>query len=395
MNRATSHLTTWEGVLFQDAFRLWLDSRVSISKATRHGYKKNYLRLAPHFAAQPMGAITYADLDSYRQLRLTQCGPNSINKELNMLSQIMRKAGLWEPIARWYERLPQPKSEIGIALEPEEEAHLFQTAAQNPRWAVVFCAALLCRNAALCPNELRQLTLGNIDRQNFAWVRIKRGFKNGFRKRTNPCNVDAAFALQILYERARKKGCRLDTDYLLFGRGPHPDRPMCSWYSAWHSLRAEAGKLFPRLRTMRFYDNRHTFCTRMLENPMIPYNAIEAMMGHRIASDTKRFYDHVRDASLRHAADSIASGHPELRRKPPQPARPNETGFSGVSQHEKRPGGPTYYRARITVNGRRVHLGDFPTAEEAAKVHDQAAALIPKLLELPDHVPPRRLRALA
>lgn len=45
----------------------------------------------------------------------------------------------------------------------------------------------------------------------------------------------------------------------------------------------------------------------------------------------------------------------------------NDTGFKGVSRSGKR------YRAGITTKGRKLRLGSFDTAEEAAKAYDEAA----------------------
>lgn len=48
----------------------------------------------------------------------------------------------------------------------------------------------------------------------------------------------------------------------------------------------------------------------------------------------------------------------------------NRTGYRGVYEHSW---GGTYF-AQITADGRREHLGSFPTAEAAAQAYDQAAA---------------------
>jgi hypothetical protein len=80
---------------------------------------------------------------------------------------------------------------------------------------------------------------------------------------------------------------------------------------------------------MRFYDNRHTACTRLLENPAVPYNTVEHMMGHEVNSKTKRIYDHVRNVMLFAASESLASGHCEQRTEtvavPPQPSQWKES----------------------------------------------------------------------
>lgn len=296
-------------VPFARAFDLWLHSRVSIAPATRHDYTKNFQRMESFFGPLPLGQITIEHIDQYRAIRHRTSGPNRINKEMNMLQQIMTKAGLWEPIARWYERLPQPRSDIGIALEPEEEEHLFAVAATRKRWLVAYCASLISRNTCACPGELRMLQLKNIDSKTFRWIRIIAGTKNHFRIRTVNCNRDAAWALEQLYQRAQRKGAILPHHYLLPRTKPFdPEQPQRGWWKAWHSLRRQAATRFPRLRYVRLYDCRHTACTRLLENAQVPYSAIEHFMGHRLDSETKRIYEHIRNDTLENAARAICSG---------------------------------------------------------------------------------------
>ncbi len=300
--------TAFAQLPFSDAFNLWLSSRVRIAPGTRRDYQNDFHRLSPFLGHVRLREITIDHINRYRADRAQKAGPNRINKELNLLSQIMRRAGVWAPIADWYEPLPLPRSR-GIALEPKEEAHLFRLAASRSRWIVAYCCSLIARNTCACPGELRALTLADFDTKNCTWIRITKGTKNNFRVRSLFCNQDAQWALRTLYVRALKKGAHLPQHYLLPHRGPDVHRPMYGWHKAWSALRAEAANKFPRLARLRFYDCRHTACTRMLENPEIPYGAIEAMMGHAINSQTKQLYFHIRNETLEKAARALSSGH--------------------------------------------------------------------------------------
>lgn len=302
-------MENYRAMSFGQAFDLWIASRVSLSAASVADYRKNFKRMQSFFAPLSLGDISIEHINQYRAERQKASGPNRINKELNMLQQIMTKAGLWEPLGRWYERLPQPKSEVGIALSPEEEAHLFLVASQKPRWRVAYLASLLSRNTSAGPGEIRMLTLGNIDTEKFSWIYIAAGLKNRFRRRKIDCNEDARWALRQLYERAQKRGAESPSHYLLPARGPDPAKPQLEWHKAWHSLRKQAAKKFPRLAKVRLYDMRHTIGTRLLENPFIPYNVIEAVLGHRVDSETKRVYDHLRYGAIAEAVAKVGSGH--------------------------------------------------------------------------------------
>ena len=314
-------MPNWSGVRFSEAFRVWIESRVSISLATRHGYHKDYKRLAPFFADLRLGDIGIEEINAYRKLRLQKCGANSINKELNVVQQIMSRAGLWEDIAPWYERLAQAEYEGGIALTAGEEAHLFSVAATNGRWSAAYLSSLLMRNTGMSFGELRMLTLANFDTHEFQWIRIKKGWKNKFRIRTIPCNKDAAWALSALYRKARRAGCYLPGHFVLPGRGPTPEIPLRRFpYSAWYTLRKAAGAKpgMERLQKVKPYDMRRTVITNLLENPSVNYNVIEAFAGHQVDSTTKRIYDYIRSDNLKRAADMVCSDlslrkHPEAQ----------------------------------------------------------------------------------
>lgn len=295
-----------------EAFALWLASRVSIAPKTRHCYRNHFKVLSAFFGERPIDSLTFSDLHEFRQARLLVCGSNAINKETDLLKRVMKAFDCWDRVARFYERLPKSAPQVGIALEPEEEAHLFSVAAAEERWRVAYLCSLLSRNTGAGPGELRHLTLGNIDTKDFAWIRVVRGVKNRFRVRTVPCEGDARWALEALYRRARSLGAKDAEHYLLpFRRRNHGkfefDKPMTHWHKQWYELRREAGKKYPRIRTLRIYDMRHTFETNLLENPQVPYNVIERLMGHAIDSDMRRVYDHIRDRALQQAVQQVAT----------------------------------------------------------------------------------------
>lgn len=271
-------------------------------------------------------------------------GASRINHEINcVLRQVLSRAGAWSEIAKHYEPLPVPKNGPGIALTPEEESHLFLIAKSRPRWMLAYCCSLLSRCTTAGPGEIRHLRIGDV-RPEARVILVEEGTKNDFRKRPLPLNSDALFAVEWLLDRYRqlidKFGITESSDHYLLphradvrGGRMDPERPMGSWKRAFYALRAEAGKKYPRLTTVRRYDFRHTACTLMLEDSSVSYSTIEKLMGHKIGSRTKQRYDHIRDATLRMAVEILNSGHsvtvksdvqteaPSGPRKPVQPSR--------------------------------------------------------------------------
>lgn len=308
---------------FSEACEYWLNGRRSISATTKLDYENCIKPLKRFFGDMPLSNIHIGMLQAYQDERRKTVGPIRINRELGVvLAGVLDRAGLWEPIKRFYDPLPLSRKKRGIAMEPEEERHLWRTAAGNSRWSVIYYCALLARNTCLGTSELRLLRLSCIDQKEYQWLRVEEFVKNDYRPRTLKCNSDASWALQKLAERAASMGAYLPEHYLLphradtGKRGADPTRPQASFQWAWRRLRAEAAKTYPNLAKLRFYDNRHTACTRLMENPDIPYNAIEHYMGHEINSRTKRIYDHIRDVTLKSASEALGSGHCEPQNEP-------------------------------------------------------------------------------
>jgi integrase len=258
----------------------------------------------------------YAKSKLGESIELATDGASIINHEIScVLQQVLKRAGLWTPIGKFYEPLPLPKGGPGIALSAEEERHLFQVAQSRPRWLVAYCCSLLSRNTTAGPGEIRHLRVRSVDLRARA-IAIEEGVKNDYRIRTLPLNDAAYTVADMLLCRYRElmsaNGIPESGDHYLLphradrrGDRPDPYRPIGSWKKAFYSLRAEAGKKYPRIATLRRYDFRHTACTLMLEDATVPYAAIERLMGHRLGSKTKARYNHIRDGSLRAAVDAI------------------------------------------------------------------------------------------
>lgn len=321
--RTNMRAAAFGSLQFAEACEYWLNGRRSISPNTRLDYQNCIKPLTRFFGNTKLEDIHIGMLQSYQDERGKTVGPIRINRELGcVLAGILDRAGLWDQIKRFYEPLPLSKKKRGIAMEPEEEQHLWRVAAGNPRWSVIYYCALLARNTCLGTKELRMLRLSCIDQKEYKWLRVEEFIKNEFRERTLKCNPDGAWALQRLAERAATLGAYMPEHFLLphraekGRRGADPTRPQASFQWAWRRLRSEVAKKYPHLARVRFYDNRHTACTRLMENPDIPYNAIEHYMGHEINSRTKRIYDHIRDVTLKSASEALGSGHCEVSSKP-------------------------------------------------------------------------------
>lgn len=353
--------------LFPEAAQLWLRGRKSISERTAQHYRDYIQSLTVFFAKMQLKQIHIGHVATYQQSRQAQIrgsvrhrasktsrhplptdGASRINHELSCLGQILRKAGLWQDLKRFYEPLPLPKESPGMAITEEEERHLFAIARTNPRWRLAYLCAIVSRNTTAGPGEIRCLRLCDVelDTPHGSFLHIVEGVKNEFRKRPVPLNDDARKAIEQLVDRAHRLGASEPQHYLLPHRAARrgeladPTRPMGSWKKAHWAMCAEAAKKFPRLARMRLYDYRHTAATDLLEDPSISYTTIEHMMGHRLHSKTKRKYDHLRNSALRVAADVLSKRGAALFDDEPEP-----------EQMKKKPARSYPLRSELVISG--------------------------------------------
>ena len=292
-------------------------------------YREYFRMLNPFFGEIRLLDIRITHVVAYRNSRPT-AGAGLINHEINTLSQVLNKAGLWAELGQFYKQLPLPKTGPGQAFLPAEALWLLEVASRHKRWQTAYLCSLLSANTACGPGEIRNLRHRDINLHDGVGVlNIVDGAKNDYRVRTVPLNPDARWALEQLQEVALAKGSYKPEHYLVPARpyrliGPKnknqchadPDRPARSWRKAWYALRKEAAKKYPKLANIRLYDLRHHVLTTMLENPAISEQTIKAIAGH-VSKKILERYSHIRIAEKQAALSSLES----LRPAPAGPVR--------------------------------------------------------------------------
>jgi integrase len=326
---------------FPEAFDIWLESRRG--RLAKNTYQRHLWRRQPlvkFFHDKRLSDFTAQDLYSYQQWRArtgfvarqnaqgeyethqvpAETQADTINHELCIVRQLLKRAGRWHLIRDLYEPLPVPRCEVGKALTAEEEETLFRVASSKPTWKVAYLSALITAHTTIGPGELRDLRLADVDLPGRV-VCVREGAKNQYRVRRVPLNETAYWAVSQLLERAKDKGCSLPDHYLLPGRiqrGPYdPSKPMDNWRTAWCRLREAAG--MPWLRP---YDLRHHAITRLAEKPEVSEQTIQAIAGH-VSQRMLRHYSHIRLQAKREALELLASA--------PAPTRPASTARSEMT----------------------------------------------------------------
>jgi integrase len=112
-----------------------------------------------------------------------------------------------------YEPLPEPASEVGRSLNPEEEVRLIHAAKCNPEWAVAYHATILENETGMRGFELRNLQLKRVDLMAGDIQLQKSKTKGGVR--TIPLSADALESAKELIVRARSLGASQPDHYLI------------------------------------------------------------------------------------------------------------------------------------------------------------------------------------
>jgi integrase len=257
---------------------------------------------------------------SYQQKRIAEgtskgerhydVGPRCVNMEGQLLRSILKHHGQWKLDGK-YKPLPEPVSEAGRSLSPEEEVRLIDAAKSRPKWLVAYHATILQNETGMRGVEVRNLQLKRIDLMT-GEIRLQKSKTKGG-VRTIPLNQDALESAKELLMRAQKFGANQPDHYLIPAlvpavtdgkNGPvrirryDPSRPTTGWRTAWRTLTAAAG-----LRGLRGHDLRHNWVTSHAEIGT-PQSVLEAQAGH-LSKRMSDHYKHISEKAARKASDEL------------------------------------------------------------------------------------------
>jgi len=249
---------------------------------------------------------------SYQQQRIAEgVGPRTVNMEGQLMRSILKHHDQWKLDGR-YEALPEPVSEAGRALSPEEEVKLIDTAKSHPEWFVAYHATVLENETGMRGFEVRNLQLKRLDLITCEIHLQKSKTKGGVR--TIPLNPDGLASVKELLARAQKLGANQPDHYLIparvttttAGKNGLPvrvrrydaTRPAKGWRTAWRKLTEKAG-----LRGLRGHDLRHNWITSHAEIGT-PQSVLEAQAGH-LSKRMSDHYKHISEKAARKASDEL------------------------------------------------------------------------------------------
>lgn len=197
-----------------EASDIWLeDKKLYIRKErTLEAYQLYTRNLKRHLGEVPLTALHIGHVMEYQQARTREgASPSYINHETNTLSQIMKRAGLWDLLEKHYKPLPIGNWTPPKVMTSEEEARFFRAVCDNPSWSVAYWAVSITNNTSAMGTELRNLQLKHVHLDaNPPTMHIPDDkVKNEFRARVIPLNEEALHFMKLVIARAEKFGaCR-------------------------------------------------------------------------------------------------------------------------------------------------------------------------------------------
>jgi integrase len=244
-------------------------------------------------------------------------GPSLINHEIGALAQVLNLAGLWLPISKYYERLPENNSSHPKVLTATEEDRFFRVAASKPRWRMAYNSARVTANSTISGCELRTLRLINLQLEQIPpKVTLSEMAKNKHRIRSVPLNETALAAIRELLVLAQKRGSTDPSHYLFAFRRKNgtyvPEKPASPYFirTSFRAIGRSCG-----LRWVTPTTFRHQAITKLLEAGA-PDDTVRAIAGHG-SQRTLSYYSHIRIEAKKAALDRLETLPTQIT-----PARP-------------------------------------------------------------------------
>ena len=291
---------------FELALKAYLENqKLHVEDKTYRNEKDRGNHLKDFFKETPLRRIMPEMIRSYQAHR-HDAGKSSrtINGEVGLLRRILKQSKLWTRVADSVHKLPETTN-IGKALEKEQQKALLETAATKDRWQIAYSAAVLSLNTTMRSAEIKGLQWSRVDLFNQTLLVSRKTTKTNAGERLIPLNRDAVWALSEMWNRAvtLSDGKPKPEHYVFFAFENYrfdPTRPVKSWRSAWRSLTKKA-----QLEGLRFHDLRHSAITTLAESGLSD-QTVMSLAGH-VSRKMLDHYSHIRLDAKRKAVETLGS----------------------------------------------------------------------------------------
>ncbi|HUA33194.1 MAG TPA: site-specific integrase [Candidatus Binataceae bacterium] len=309
---------------FPIAAKAWLDKRVGLAPGTVERYAHHVKTLSAEFRNKLVSDLHVTDVEALRQKRRKDgLKPRSINYEVGTLAQILKSFGCWASIGERIRGLRESR-DIGKAVSLKDERVLLAAIGQNDSPALLPLFTLTIdtglRAAEARSLRWRDLELspqdGSITSGRLIVPKSKTVAGKG---RTIPLTKRVCAILSLWRARfadatadsfvfpKHRVACRVGgLEHHVYGVDLNAS--IGSWRRSWRSVNTKAQTNY------RWHDLRHTFVSRLAENPNVSEQTIMSLAGH-VSKQMLARYSHIRQAAK---ADAIAAleSHTEALSQP-------------------------------------------------------------------------------
>jgi integrase len=297
--------------LFKIAAAQWLASRAGLAPHTVETYRTYVRTLIDRFGGRLVSDFSEDDVATLIRKRQAEgFRPRRINFELAVLRMVLRDFGLWDAVKGRVRPLRTPH-DVGKAISREDEARLSKAISQS-RSPALLPLFVLSVDTGLRASETRNLRHRDLNLEweggaiEQGWLVVSRSKTEGGTGRAIPLTRRACAALTLWLSRFPQASP--DTfvfpSYRIAGNGRgtlygvDSSRPVGSWKRAWRDALRAAELHY------RWHDLRHTFVSRLAENPAVSEQTIMALAGHVSKSMLAR-YSHIRAGAKQAAIDAL------------------------------------------------------------------------------------------
>jgi integrase len=300
--------------LFSHAAELWLASKAGLADKSRERYEQCVMHLKGEFGKGLICEVDANGIAGYRRKRLEAGVSNrTVNYEIGAARGILRQFGLWGPIADRVRALPE-RHDIGRAISVQDEKRIL-AAASRSRSPALLPLIVISIDTGMRLGEtqgLRRCDLslvwndGSIERGEITVRKSKTAAGTG---RVIPLSRRACACLSLWLEQfpdAESASFVFPFHKVgLAGNSRLPvlynvdlNRPMGSWRKAWRLACSAASVRY------RPHDMRHTFVSRLAENPNVSEQTVKALAGH-VSRQMLERYSHIRSEAKQAAIQAL------------------------------------------------------------------------------------------
>ncbi len=233
------------------------------------------------FGERKLSEITPRDVDDYKEIRITDVAPATVNRELEVLRHLFNLAERWKQFFG-----KNPVSQAGLLplnnqveriLTPEEEERLLACSSPHLR-AILICAL----NTAMRKGEIISLKWSNVDLENNV-ITLEHTNTKSKKTRRIPINFKLRkLLLELKLKSAGREHVFLNSDGKPYMRHDSLNRAF------------EGACRRANIKGLRFHDLRHTAATRMVEEG-VGIDKVSKILGHSTlnnVSSMKRLKSH-------------------------------------------------------------------------------------------------------